>query len=272
MGAARFTYTDVTKLHPAKDALAKMAKAMGGVEAWQATAATFADLRAAGVLLDDLIWLASSRHDKDTERRVLLWLADCLAHGAGKISNLHAQEAFGRCVIAQRAFAHGTGSEDDWERAARDAERTFATRSTWDDPDAWKDRSNRDASAVYAAVACKGGWGMRRVKNPWTGWGTMPRGIRRAISTWLSIRVVWPGWAALPAWRIQGAWGTGCATDVWGAWEAFSTSPEWNPNDAIATRASEDFEAAWQFDHLIHRMSDEEPEDLPLPTVLAERR
>lgn len=101
-----------------------------GVKARQKITAR--DAADAGCKLDDLIWIASavSRKDKDVERRLTLFLADC----AAKVLH-HFEREFPtdmrvrNCIIAQRQYARG--EIDEAARAAEAAEAAWAASEQW---------------------------------------------------------------------------------------------------------------------------------------------
>jgi len=74
------TYYEVKALKPCSHTWDRVYNLLGG-DTGYIDAATARD---AGCSLDDLIWVASylSRTDADIERRLFLWIADCLAHAA----------------------------------------------------------------------------------------------------------------------------------------------------------------------------------------------
>jgi hypothetical protein len=206
---AALTYEELKALSPCRESFERVTKLLGGKSGWNGNKIDAAKAREAGCTFDDIAWAASatSRKDKDVERRLLLWIADCLAHIADVISSPEVRSVFDRCVIAQRKVARGDASaEGEWKEAAWAA---------WDARDAW------DAWAAWAA------------------------------------RAAWAAWDARAAWGAWGAW------DARGAWAARAA---W---DARAARAARDAEASWQFDRLISRLSDDEPEDWPLPAALS---
>ena len=109
----KVTYTEVKALHPCETGLRSAAKLLGGVKTWNDKPTSFADLRAAGVPPDDLVWLASAMAQKnqDVERRLRLWTADCAARV------LHIYEKTGKspapraAIVAARQFARGEISD-----------------------------------------------------------------------------------------------------------------------------------------------------------------
>ena len=116
-------YDEVRALRPCESGLRSAAKQLGGVAAWNAKAATIADLRAAGVPYVDLIWLASAlaKDSDDAKRRLRLWLADCAAHVLYIYERKGKSNAPRKAIIAARARARGEISAAAAADAAADA-------------------------------------------------------------------------------------------------------------------------------------------------------
>jgi len=136
----KVTYTEVKALHPCESGLQFAVKLLGGLKTWNAKPTSFADLRAAGVPPDDLVWLASAMAQKnqDVERRLRLWTADCAARV------LHIYEKTGKspapraAIVAARQFARGEISDvaraaafDVARAAAFDVARAAARAAAW---------------------------------------------------------------------------------------------------------------------------------------------
>ena len=124
----KVTYAEVKALHPCETGLKSAARKLGGVKAWNAKATSFADLRAAGVPFDDLVWLASAiaHESKDIERRLWLWTADCAARVLRIYEKTGKSPAPRAAIIAVRQFTRGEISA-----AARAAARAAAGAATW---------------------------------------------------------------------------------------------------------------------------------------------
>lgn len=75
------TYPQLKRLDPCADQLASVTKALGGADKWNGNLVTAAMARDAGVSFDNIIWAASAvaKSDKDVERRLRHWMADCAA-------------------------------------------------------------------------------------------------------------------------------------------------------------------------------------------------
>jgi len=178
---ASLTYDECKALSPCNDSFRRVSKLLGGKDGWNGNKIDATKAREAGCTFDDIVWAASALalKEQDVERRLFLWIADCLAHIADVISDPEVRAIFDRCVIAQRKVARGDlPAEQEWKEAARAA---------------------------------------------------------------------WAAWAARAA---RAAWAARAARAAWAAWDA---------------RDAWDAEADWQFDRLIARLSDNEPEDWPLP-------
>ena len=80
-----------------------------------------------GATLDDLVWIASAvaRNDKEVERRLRHWMADCAAHVLHIYEKQHPDDSRVRdAIIAARHFADGeigAAAGDAARDAARDA-------------------------------------------------------------------------------------------------------------------------------------------------------
>ena len=81
MKAPSLTYDECKALQPCADALKRVAKLMGGAKEWDGKKISAQAARKAGCTYDDILWAASAlaRSDKDMERRLRLWMADCAA-------------------------------------------------------------------------------------------------------------------------------------------------------------------------------------------------
>ena len=143
------TYHELKALEPCKDDFARVTKLMGGAKKWGGKKISAARARKAGASFNDIVWAASvmAKKNKDVERRIRLWLADCAARV------LHIYEANTKAdyrprdaIIASRAFARGETStaarsatwEAAWDAArsaarsaARDAARSAAWAAAW---------------------------------------------------------------------------------------------------------------------------------------------
>jgi len=75
------THDEMIALKPCANNSKKVTKLLGGAKAWNGKKITAAEAVAAGISFDDLVWVASAvaRTDKDVERRLRLWVADCAA-------------------------------------------------------------------------------------------------------------------------------------------------------------------------------------------------
>ena len=152
----KVTYAEVKALHPCETGLKSAARKLGGVKAWNIKATSFADLRAAGVPFNDLVWLASAmaHESKDIERRLRLWIADCAARVLRIYEKTDNSPAPRAAIVAARQFARGEISAAAWA-AARDAEWAAARAAEWDAarPAFIKERRDRFAELVDLAFA-----------------------------------------------------------------------------------------------------------------------
>ena len=190
MAKIGLTYGQLKSLSPCEDAFKRVTMLLGGARKWSGKKIDAARARKAGVTFDDILWAASAvaSKDKDVERRLRLWLADCAARVLHIYERHQGDDRPRKAIVAARRFARGEIGDAAWD-AARDA--------------AW------DAASVVAWAAA-----------------------------WDAARVV--AWAA--------------ARDAAGA-------AAW----AAARDAARDAERAWQFDRLIARLSEKDPDDYPLP-------
>ena len=155
-GWPALTYHELKALEPCKDDFARVTKLMGGAKKWGGKKISAARARKAGASFNDIVWAASvmAKKNKDVERRIRLWLADCAARV------LHMYEANTKAdyrprdaIIASRAFARGEASTAAWS-AARDAARSAAWEAarsaTWEA--AWAAAWSAAWAAAWAAA------------------------------------------------------------------------------------------------------------------------
>ena len=99
------THEELRNLNPCPESMIRVTKLMGGAEKWNGRKISAYEARTAGATFSDIVWAASAvaQNDKDVERRMRLWLADCAAQvlpslkknvlttrGQDKRSSLHA--------------------------------------------------------------------------------------------------------------------------------------------------------------------------------------
>lgn len=98
------TYDDVKSLKPCSDSFKRVSKLLGGAEGWNGNKIDAAKAREAGCTLDDIVWAASAlaRKDKDVERRLRLWMADCAAHVLHIYEKTEKSDAPRKAIIATR--------------------------------------------------------------------------------------------------------------------------------------------------------------------------
>ena len=199
MNAPTLTYDGLISLSPCADELKRVVRRLGGPEKWNGKQITAAQARDAGISFDSILWAASAlaRDDKDIDRRLRLWMADCAARVLHIYEKTETSTAPREAIIAARQYARG-----EIEAAARAAR--AAARAA---------EAARDAAGDAAEDAA---------------WAAAEDAARDAVRD-----------------ARNAAWAAGDA-----AWAA---------------------EERWQFDRLIARLSDDEPEDWPLPDRNAER-
>ena len=209
MNAPTLTYDGLISLSPCADELKRVVRRLGGPEKWNGKQITAAQARDAGISFDSILWAASAlaRDDKDIDRRLRLWMADCAARVLHIYEKTETSTAPREAIIAARQYARG--EIEAAARAARAAARAAeAARAAARAAEAARDAA-RDAAEDAA-------------------WAAAEDAARDAVRD-----------------ARNAAWAAGDA-----AWAA---------------------EERWQFDRLIARLSDDEPEDWPLPDRNAER-
>ena len=142
----KVTYAEVKAFHLCESGLKSAARKLGGVKAWNATPASFADLRSAGIPFDDLKWLTWKLAGKsdDAKRRLRLWTADCAAHVLHIYEEKGESDAPRKAIIAARARAR---------REISDAAATAAYAAAF----AAAGRRAPPLSAAYAAAYAAAG-------------------------------------------------------------------------------------------------------------------
>lgn len=145
--APGLSYDDLKALGPCTDSMKRVANLMGGARKWNGRKVTAEQARAAGATFDDIVWAASAvaRTDKDAERRLRLWAADCAARVLHIYEHDHADDRPRGAIIAARQYARGEISA-----AAMDA----AWAAAWDA--AWA------AARAAAWAAARAGWAAAR--------------------------------------------------------------------------------------------------------------
>lgn len=155
MGAPTLTYAQLKELDPCEESRERVVKLLGGARKWGENGVTAAQAKEAGCTLDDLVWAASAlaRRDKDVERRLRLWMADCAARVLHIYERIGTSEAPRNAIIAGRKFARGEidGAARAAAWAARAAARDATRDAAWDA--AWAARDAAGAAAWDAAWA-----------------------------------------------------------------------------------------------------------------------
>jgi len=180
--------------------------------------------------------LAKARNDKDVERRLHLWGADCAAHVLHIYERSETSDAPRKAIMATRRFARG---EID------DAEMAYARGAAWDV--AWDASWDAAWDAAWAAV----------------GYAELASVVETVVDA---------AWAA--AWAAVGdaAWDVAWVTieAEWNKSKAAARVTRLAAVDDVGDAswgAAWDAEEAWQFDRLIQWLSDNEPADWPLPDM-----
>jgi hypothetical protein len=108
--APTLTYSQLRKLEPCPDRLYGVTRKLGGPRRWGNKLVTAAEARKAGVGFEDLLWVIVklALADKDVERRLRLWMADCGAHVLPIFEKFRTCDTRPRNAICMaRAFARG---------------------------------------------------------------------------------------------------------------------------------------------------------------------
>jgi hypothetical protein len=139
------TYEELRNLNPCPESMIRVTKLMGGAEKWNGRKISAYEARAAGATFSDIVWAASAvaQNDKDVERRMRLWLADCAARVLPIFEKECPDDARPRqAIIAARRFARG-----ETDAAARAAARDAALNAAW--------AAARDAARDAARAAAR---------------------------------------------------------------------------------------------------------------------
>ncbi len=138
------TLAKISKYKPCSDRFANAEKLLP-----KRRRITVAMAREAGVPLDDITWVLSAlaRSDKDVERRMRLWLADCAAHVLHIYQKTETSDAPRRAITATRQYARGEIGTAAWAAARRAA--WAATRA------ATRDAAQDAACAATRAAALR---------------------------------------------------------------------------------------------------------------------
>ncbi len=273
MSAPTLTYPQLIALRPCEDDRKSVEKLLGGKTKWNGKQITAAQAVAAGVSFGNLVWVASAiaLTDKDVERRLRLWMADC----AARVLHIYEKEAptdmrVRNCIIVSRQFARGEvddAARDAARAAARDAAwaaaRDAAWAAAWDAARAaardaaWaaaRDAARaaaRDAARAAARAAARDtAWDAARAAA-WDAARAAARDAARAAAR-----------DAARAAARDAAWAA--ARDAArAAARAAARDTAWDAAWAAAWAAEE----KWQLERLVAWLSDPEPADLELPAL-----
>ena len=144
MTAPTLTLAQIRKLKPCTD---DWTRVQALLEAHGKGPYSAVDAKAAGVVLDDLIWIATqvAKTDKDVDRRLCLWAYDCAAHVLRIYERQHPNDRrVSGAIVAARAYARG-----EIDAAAGDAARAAARAAAWDA--AWAAAGAAACAAARAA-------------------------------------------------------------------------------------------------------------------------
>ena len=135
--AVSISYAELLALGPCEDRLNNAIEKFGGAEKWGDARVTAKQACAAGVTFSDLVWVSSAlaRKDKDVERRLRLWIADCAARVLNIYEKTESSTAPRNAIVAARQFARGKIRAAAWAAVAppaRDAARDAAWDAAWD--------------------------------------------------------------------------------------------------------------------------------------------
>ena len=115
------TYADLKALNPCADSLKRVSKLMGGARKWGSKKINAAQAREYGVALEDIVWVAATiaYADRDMERRIRLWLADCAAHVLHFYEKSYPNDVRPRdAIITSRAYARSETGAVAWAAAS----------------------------------------------------------------------------------------------------------------------------------------------------------
>ncbi|PHR83126.1 putative immunity protein [Henriciella sp.] len=121
------THKQLKALDPCEEEFRAVTKVLGGPRKWNGKLITAQQARDAGVSFDNIVWAASSvaRSDKQVERRLRHWMADC----AARVLHIFEKECPGddrprKAIEAARLYADGKIGVAAWD-AAGDAEEAW---------------------------------------------------------------------------------------------------------------------------------------------------
>ncbi len=230
MGACTLTLDALRKMNPCDDRFSVIAPAFKGKPMTARQAVN------RGAKFSDIVWVAATCavKDKDVERRLRMWVADC----AARVLRIYEQSPGANsaprdAIIAARDFANG--EIDDAARAARDA----AWDAAWDASWAARDAAGDARAAAWAARAAAGA----------------ARDDAAGDDAWAARDARAAAWAARAA--AGAARDDAAGDDAWAARDARAAA------GAAAWAAEEE----WQLKRLVAWLSGREPKPLPLPTA-----
>lgn len=151
MSAPTLTYDQLLKLRPCKDRLAVAERKIGGPREWNGKKVAASQARDLGMSFDDLVWAASAlaRSDKDVQRRLRLWMADCAARVLHIYEKSERSDAPRNAVTAARQYARGEIDEAAWSAAWAAASSAASSAAG---SDAWSAARAAAGSAAWSAA------------------------------------------------------------------------------------------------------------------------
>ena len=125
------TYKEMMALKPCPVQAKAVTKLLGGAKTWNGKKISARQAVKAGVSFENLVWAASAQahDDKEIERRLRLWLADCAAHVLHIYEKDYPKDSRPRdAIAATRAYARVETTDAGWAaRAAAWAARAAAS-------------------------------------------------------------------------------------------------------------------------------------------------
>ncbi len=241
--APRLTLAELKKLDPCSEDFKRIKPIFNDVESLNAAEAV-----SKGATFNDLVWVVSSvaLKDGDVERRLRLWMADCAARVLHIYEKTETSAAPRKAIIAARQYARGE-IDDAAGDAARDAAgaaaRDAARAAAWD-------AARAAALDAAKAAARDAAWAAARDAAWAAAWA----------AAWDAA------WAA--AWDAARAAALDAAlAAAWDAARAAALDAARAAAKAAARDAAWAAEKQWQLDRLIAWLSDDEPDDWPLPEL-----
>ena len=148
------TLAEIRKLNPCVDRMEALILCLEDIEHRRITAAQAVE---AGVPFADLVWIAraAARHDKDIERRLRLWMADC----AARVLHIYEKHVpddnrVRTAIETARQYARGEANTTAWA-AARNVAMDAARDTAWE---AARDAAKSATKSVARDAAWSAAW------------------------------------------------------------------------------------------------------------------